>query len=322
MAGPIFRRLASSAMLLFLVLTLTFLLVRLAPGSPLTLFENPRLTAEQIENLRASYGLDQPLHEQYLSWLGAIVLRGDWGISFTHQRPVLDLILEALPNTLLLGLTALLLQYGGGLLLGVFAARRAGTFYDSALRVVSLFLYSIPRFWLGFILILLFHLHWHLLPAGGMTSAGGVDGPASARILDLLRHLLLPALVLGGTSAAPVARFVRNSLLDSLGQDYVRTARAKGLSEGRVLWVHGLRNSLVPVSQLFGLSLPAVLNGALVTEMVFAWPGLGRLLYLAATSRDYPLVLAGTAFSAVLVIFGNLLADLLHRTLDPRVRDV
>lgn len=320
MLASILQRLAASVVLLFLVLTVTFLLVRVAPGSPLNLYEDPRIPRAQIEELRRAYGLDLPLHEQYWRWLRAVVVDGDWGVSFVHQRPATEVIAQALPNTLLLGLAALLLQYGGGVVLGVFAARRAGSFYDSTLRFVSLLLYSVPTFWLGLMAILIFHLHWRLLPAGGLTSPGGIEGSLAERALDVLRHLVLPASVLGLTSAARIARFVRNSLLDTLSQDHVRTARAKGLSEARVLWRHGMRNSLVPVIQLLGLSLPALFNGALIIEVVFAWPGLGRLLYQASATRDYPVLLAGTALGAVLVIVGSLVADLLHRAADPRVR--
>lgn len=320
MAGSILRRFASSAVLFFLVLTLTFMLVRIAPGSPLNMYENPHLTRAQMQDLERAYGFDKPLPVQYVSWLRAVVFEGNWGISFIHQRPAIEVIWAALPNTLLLGLTALLLQYGLGLLMGVAAARRAGGTFDSVLRVTSLLIYSVPTFWLGLMAILLFHLHWHLLPAGGLTSPGIDDAPALARAGDLLQHLILPAGVLGLTAAARVARFVRSSLLDALSQDYVRTARAKGLPERRVLWLHGLRNSLVPLAQLLGMSLPSLLNGTLVVEVVFGWPGLGRLLFDAASARDFPVILAGTAFGALLVIFGSILADLLHHAADPRLR--
>ncbi|MCB1054406.1 MAG: ABC transporter permease [Acidobacteria bacterium] len=320
MAGSILRRLASSVLLFFLVLTLTFALVHIAPGNPLRIYQGPHTTRAQMAAMEHAYGLDRPLPVQYLAWLKSVALEGNWGISFSHQRPALAVIRDTIPNTVLLGLTTLLIQYGLGLLLGVAAARRPDGLVDSTIRIASMLLYSIPTFWLGLMSILLFHLQWHLLPASGMSSPGTSNAPLMTRAGDVALHLILPASVLGISAGARLARFVRNSLLDALSQDYVRTARAKGLSEGRVVWLHGLRNSLVPLAQLLGMSLPSLLNGTLVVEVVFAWPGLGRLLFDAATARDFPLILAGTAFGALLVIAGSLIADVLHRFADPRLR--
>lgn len=320
MISFLLRRLAASLLLLFLVLTLTFFLVHAAPGDPTNLVENNRMTREQRESLRRLYGLDRPLGEQYLVWLKAVA-RGDWGVSFSQQRPVTTAIADALPATLLLSFAALVIDYGVGLLLGVAAARRRGTATDHGIRFASLLLYSQPPFWLGLMAILLFAYLWPVLPAGGMHSIDADLMSPAGRLLDLLRHLLLPALVLGFSNTGLTTRFVRGSLLDVMGQDYLRTARAKGLSERRVIWVHGLRNAINPVIQLFALSLPALLSGSLITEVVFAWPGIGRLIFQAVLSRDYPLVLGVTAFSATIVILGNLLADVLHAAADPRVRD-
>jgi peptide/nickel transport system permease protein len=248
------------------------------------------------------------------------MVRGDWGTSFSHQRPALDVIRAALPYTLFLGLVCLLFQYAVGIALGILAARRAGGALDHWIRSASLVLYSVPVFWLGLMAILVFHLYWGILPAGGASSVDSTVLSPLAKVMDKARHLILPVGVLTLANAARVTRFVRNSLLDALNSDYVRTARAKGLSGHRVIWTHALRNSLVPVAQLFGLSIPALLNGILVIEVVFAWPGLGRVMFVACLARDYPVVLAITAFSATLVIVGNLVADGLHYALDPRLR--
>jgi peptide/nickel transport system permease protein len=315
----LYRRLAASLLLIFLVLTLTFFIVRLAPGDPTAFYDNNRLSEEYRENLRRVYGLDKPLGVQYVLWLRQ-VLQGDWGVSFSHQRPAVEVVAQALPYTLLLGVAALLCQYGVGLLLGVYAARRAGGAGDHWVLSVSLILYSIPAFWSGLMLILLFHLQWGILPASGVASVEGGHPSILGRALDTAQHLVLPLLTLTLVSAGRVARFVRNSLLETLSADFIRTAQAKGVSARRVLWVHGVRNSLVSVAQLFGLSLPAALNGILVIEVVFAWPGLGRILFDACMARDYPVILLATALSATLVILGSLLADLLHSVLDPRVR--
>lgn len=321
MSAFLLRRLAASFLLLLLVLSVTFLLLHLVPGDPARLGESDRLTAEQRENLRRVLGVDRPLHEQYLSWLSAVVLRGDFGTSFSQQRPVTEAILDAVPGTLLLACAALLVDFGAGLLLGVAAARRPGTAVDHSIRIGTLLLLSQPVFWLGLMAILLFSYVWPVLPAGHMRSVGADEMGAGERLFDLLRHLLLPALVLGLTNAGGTARFVRGSLREVLSRDYIRTARAKGLSERRVIWVHGMRNALPPLLQLLALTLPALLNGSLVTEVVFSWPGLGRLTFGAILARDFPLILGTTAVSAVLVISGNLVADVLHALSDPRVRD-
>jgi len=313
------RRLAASLLLVFLVLTLTFFIIRLAPGDPVALYDNNRLSREHMEDLRRLYGLDKPLVVQYGIWLKDMA-RGDWGTSFVFHRPALSVVVEALPYTFLLGLTALVLQYGIGLLLGVFSAQRAGRASDHWILTISLIFYSIPAFWLGLMAILLFHLYWGILPAGGASSVAADTLSPLGRGLDTARHMILPLGTLTLVTASRVARFVRNSLLEVLGTDYIRTARAKGLRQRRVVWLHALRNSLVSVAQLFGLSLPALLNGILVIEVVFSWPGLGRVMFNACMSRDYPVILLSTALSAGLVIVGNLVADLLHSALDPRVR--
>jgi peptide/nickel transport system permease protein len=320
LTGFLLRRLAASLLLLLLVLTVTFCVLQIVPGDPLPKSETERLTTAQQENLRRIYGLDRPPLERYATWLSA-TLRGDWGTSISQQRPVTTAIAEALPGTLLLAAAALSVEFGASLLLGVAAARRQGRAADHAIRIVFLLLYSQPVFWLGLMTILLFSYVWPVLPAGHMRSVGAAEMPPLDRTLDLLRHLVLPALVLGLAQAGATARYVRGSLLEVLSRDYIRTARAKGLSEARVVWVHGMRNALAPVIQLLALSFAALLSGSLVIEVVFSWPGLGRLIFAAVLARDVPLILGVTAFSAVLVLFGNFLADVLHVLADPRVRD-
>ena len=313
------RRLAASLLLLYLVLTVTFFLIHLAPGEPVAMLGEPG-NRQMAERARAVYGLDRPLGVQYLAWLRAVVIDLDWGTSFTYGRPVTRVIADALPPTLLLGGAALLVQYAVGLPLGVAAARRHGRAADDWIRVGSLLLYSMPVFWLGLMAILLFASRFPVLPGGHMHSVGAGALSPVERFLDLLWHLALPALTLGLTMAGATVRFVRNRMLEVLDEGYVRTARAKGLSERRVIWLHALRNALVPVIQLFGLSIPFVLNGSLIVEVVFSWPGLGRTTFQAILARDYPLILASTAFTGVLVVVGNFLADALHAAADPRVR--
>lgn len=320
MTGFLLRRLAASFLLLLLVLTVTFFMLHLAPGDPTRIAEDERMPREQREALRKLYGLDRPLHEQYATWLSS-ALAGDWGISLSQQRPVARAVEEALPPTILLAGAALAVEYLLGLTLGVAAARRRGAAADHLIRIVSLLFFSQPVFWLGLMGVLLFAYAWPVLPASHMHSVGSEEMSAAGRLLDLARHLVLPAFTLGLSQAGATARFVRGSLIEAMGQDYIRTARAKGLSERRVVWAHGMRTALPPLIQLFALSLPALLSGSLAAEVVFAWPGLGRLTFTAILARDYPLILATTAFSAVLVLLGNLLADVLLVLADPRVRN-
>jgi ABC-type dipeptide/oligopeptide/nickel transport system permease component len=302
-----------------LVLTAVFFLLHLVPGDPTNLYDDQRVPQAQRAALRHAYGLDQPLLAQYLTWFGS-ALRGNLGVSLYQHRPALSAALDALPATLLLALSAVILEYGVGILLGVAAARRRGSGLDHAIRILSLLLYSIPVFWAGLMAILAFALWWPILPASGMHGAD-VGSSVGAQLADVARHLVLPAVVLGLTESGVRARFVRASLLEALGSDYIRTARAKGLRERRVIWVHGMRTALVPLVQILGLELPILLSGALVVEVVFSWPGLGRLCYLAIETRDYPLVLCITALAATLVLAGALAADLGAAALDPRMRE-
>lgn len=317
----ILRRLAASLLLFYLVLTAVFFLVHLAPGTPEAfLLNDQRLPAAQQEVLKRHFGLDRPLPVQYALWMAA-TLRGDWGTSFSYQRPVTEVIGDVLPATCLLAVAGLLVEQTLGLILGIAAARRPGSTADHLIRIVSLVLYSQPIFWFGLMAILLSSLVLPVLPPGHLRSIGAEDLGPVARVLDVLRHLILPGLVLGLSTCGEMARFVRGSLLDVLGQEHIRASRAKGLGERRVIWVHALRNVLAPLLQIFALSLSGLLGGVIVVEVVFSWPGLGRLTFDAVFSRDYPLILGTTAFSAVIILLANLLADVLHALADPRVRD-
>ncbi len=321
MARFLARRIASAFVLLLIVLSVAFFFTRLLPGSPAARSSmTSRLTPEQIEILRSSYGLDRPAVEQYFTWLGNIFFRWDWGPSFSYRQPAAQVLRQALPNTLLLGLATLIIQYALGLVLGVLTAHTAGGRVDNVLRGLSLSVFSIPSFWLATLAIFLFHERWHLLPAGGMASPGSTQVPLGERWLDLFHHLILPASVLGLLGGVMIAQYLRNNLVEVLDQDFIRTARSLGFSKKRILWHHALRNALSPLVQLLGLSLPTLLNGVLVIEVVFGWPGVGQVLFSACSARDYPLILATTAYGAILVIVGSLLSDLLQRFVDPRVR--
>lgn len=320
MAGLLVRRIAAALLLVFVLVSLLFFLLRLAPGQPGDLFADPRLNELQRQQLTRLYGLDRSLPEQYGRWLEAVLLRWDWGTSFSHGRPVTRVLGEALPNTLVLGSTAFVIEYGLALVLGVWAARRRESTFDHLVRGVSMFFFALPVFWFALMAVLLFAFVLPILPPSHMQSAGLAELPFSERWGDLAWHLVLPASVLGLAAFGGTLRLVRSSMLEVLGQDYIRTARAKGLSEGRVLFVHALRNAAVPVAQTAGVALPLLLNGSLVVEVIFSWPGLGQVMFQAVSNADYPLVLAGTALSGALVVAGSLAADLAHAALDPRVR--
>lgn len=305
------------------MVTVTFLLLHLAPGDPTAAYFNPNVPPEVVEAMRRNLGLDEPLHIQYLKWLGAF-LTGDFGYSFSQHRPVVESLGRALPNTLLLGGVSLTLIFTIGCAAGVVQAVRQYSALDETLTFGALFIYSMPNFWLALMLVLLVSAPWWPealgLPVSGMTSVGHESLGTWGRIVDYARHLVLPSVALGLASAAGVARYTRGSMLEVIRQDYVRTARAKGLSRTRVVLRHALRNALLPVISLLGLYLPLLFGGAVVIEVVFSWPGMGRLLYNGILARDYPLVMAATFSFGALVVAGNLVADLLYAAADPRVR--
>lgn len=319
MIGYLVRRLIAAVPLLFGVLTLTFFIVRLAPGDPASVYISGDVDPAYAERLRHSLGLDQPLPVQYVQWLMG-TLRGDLGVSFSKHAPVLRIIAETLPNTILLTSAALFFNFAIGILLGIVAAVKRARTLDHVISSVSLFLYSMPEFWLGLMLILSVSLQLPLFPASGMHSPLATYLPAAEYVLDVLYHMVLPVFVLGIASAAATGRYMRGSLLDVIGQDYIRTARAKGLREKVVVGRHALRNALLPIITLFGLSLPFLLGGAVIIETVFGWPGMGKLAVDAIFTRDYPLIIACTLISGCMVIIGNLISDVLYALVDPRIR--
>jgi len=313
------RRLAQGAVVLFAVVTLVFVALQAAPGDPLTVVEE-RISPDALERLRRNFGLDRPVPEQYVRYLASLA-RGDLGVSLTQHRPVLDALAGAIPNTLLLAAAALLVDFALGLTIALFQATRPGTPTDAALSALSITLYSTPVFWLGLLLVVVFGQGLGWFPAGGATDpiTHASLSPAG-QVLDRLHHLVLPALTLGLAAAGYTARHQRSALLEVLGQDFIRTARAKGLRERVVLLRHALRNALLPTITLAGLAFPVLLSGSVLVESVFSWPGMGRLAAEAIGRRDYPLVTGAALLAAVMVVLGSLLADLATRAADPRLR--
>jgi peptide/nickel transport system permease protein len=312
------RRALSGLGVVFGVVTLMFFLLRLAPGDPALLLVGPAATAEQLAAQRDAMGLDRPLPEQYASWLGRFA-RGDWGTSIATGRPVLGMLAEAWPATVRLVGISLILSYLIGIVIGVVQAVRNGKL-DTSLSVVSVTLFALPGYWFGLMLVMLFTYRLRVLPAFGSAGFDADFLTGWERVADRLRHLALPLATLTLVGIGGTARFVRGAMLDVAHEPYVAIARAKGLTEVQVAIRHMLRNALIPVVTLLGLSLPVLFSGAVFVEAIFAWPGVGRILVEGVQARDYPVVMAATAVSAVLVVLGNLLADALATWVDPRLR--
>ena len=317
MVRALLRRMIAGIAVILGVLTLTFFLLHLAPGDPAVQLVGPTATPEQVEAQRTQLGLDRPLAVQYASWLGRFV-QGDWGTSIASGRPATAMLAEAWPATVWLVGLSLLLSYVGGVILGAMQAR-VSRGADAALSLASVTLYALPSYWLGLMLVMLFTYQLGLLPAFG---AEGLDADfltGWSLVADRLRHLALPLVTLTLIGVGGIARYVRGAMFDARAQPFVMSARARGLSENRVAFRHVLRNALIPVLTLLGLSLPALFSGAVFVEGIFAWPGVGRVLIEAVQARDYPVVMAATAVSACLVVAGGIVAELLTTAADPRL---
>ena len=321
------RRLLGAIPLVLGVATIIFFVVNLAPGDPALRYLSPNLSAETLEQIRVNMGLDRPIHIRYLRWMAALA-QGDLGYSLSQSRPVIDVIRELLPNTILLSATAVGIAFILGILLGVIQAVRQYSILDSVSSVLALFFFSMPSFWLALMMILTFSLfarnvwEWPIwFPASGMINIAEYPFMSPLeKLQDRIMHLVLPATSLALVLAAGIARFTRGSMLEVIRQDFVRTARAKGLPERVVVMKHALRNGLIPVITLLGLYLPFLFSGTVFIESVFSWPGMGKLIVDAITQRDYPVIMAGSFIFATMVVIGNLIADLLYALVDPRIR--
>lgn len=316
----VFRRLIQALPMAFAIVLLNFLLLKLTPGDLVDVIagESGSATPEFMENLRQLYGLDVPPHLQFLHYIQGI-LQFDLGYSFRQSMPVGDLILERLPATILLSLVAILFALAIGVLLGALAARSRGSLLDDIISVVSTMGFATPLFWVGLMLIVAFSIELRWLPSAGMTTVGASYDGLWDEWLDVGRHLVLPALTLSLFFLSIYVRITRSAMLEVYGLDFVRTARAKGVSEARVIVRHVLRNALLPIVTVTGLQVGAIFGGTVVVETVFGWPGLGRLAQEAVFSRDVNLLLGIFLCSSFIVIVVNLLVDLLYAVLDPRV---
>jgi peptide/nickel transport system permease protein len=338
MTRYVFRRLLQAIPTFLGITVLTFVIVYSAPGDPvLQQTFDPRISGAARQELRHQLGMDQPLAVQYLNWLIGNgwqndpevlprrgILRGDFGNSLIEKRSVLEMIGERVGATLLLTGTATFIGYLLGVPIGVYAAVRRGGVFDNSSRVMAVVFNAIPGFWLGLVIILLFAVkfrEWGLpaIPSGGMYTLTA-SGERTFNLGDRLIHLLPPALVLATAPIATTSRLMRTQVLEVIRQDYIRTARAKGLTERAVNFTHALRNALIPLATILGPTITGLLNGAIITETIWSWPGMGRLFISANFQRDYPVIMAGFVIGAVGVILGNLLSDVLYGFVDPRVR--
>jgi peptide/nickel transport system permease protein len=314
--------------LVIAVVSLTFILLNLAPGDPARFWVGPGAGPAELDAARKALGLDRPLAVRYATWLGEF-LRGRWGISLTQQRPVSSVIVDALPHTLLLTSLSLVATYVGGIILGLIQAVKQRSVLDTSITTASLFVIGMPSYWLAVMLVLIFSYAaarfgwpgWLQLPALGVASLDAPFLSPAGRVADRVRHLILPLTTLSLLGMAGTARYVRAAILDVRGREFVRTATAKGLPRLTVLLRHVLRNSLLPIVTLLGLSLPMLFSGTVFVEVIFGWPGMGRVMVDAVGSRDYPVVMATTAIFGALVILGNGISDFLYTVVDPRLRD-
>jgi peptide/nickel transport system permease protein len=308
--------------LLIGITCICFLVMHLAPGSPTDLQTqmNPRASVEMKERLRAMYDLDKPLHVQYLKWVGKLAVL-DLGVSFSaDRRPVADKILERLPITILLNILSLLMILGAAIPLGVLSAVHQDSLFDRITAVVVFVGFAIPTFWLALLLMILFGVQLGWLPISGIRSLNYEYLPPGMAVWDLIKHLILPVGLSAFGGLAGLSRYMRANMLEVVRQDYIMTARAKGLPERVVIYKHALRNALLPVITILGLSVPGLIGGSVIFETIFAIPGMGQLFYMAVMSRDYPVVMGILFIGAVLTLLGNLIADVSYAAADPRIR--
>ncbi len=315
MAKYFIRRLALCVITFIGITIIVYSMASLAPGSPLdAMLAEPGMSLEEQERLAEQWGLDRPVIVQYFSWFGQMV-KGNLGYSYRTSQKVTDMVLEKLGPTVLLTFTSLILAYLIAIPIGIRSARKPYSAGDYVSSTCALIANALPGFFMGMVAIYLFSVKLGWLPMSGMYTSS-----SDKSVLDVARHLILPALCLAIQQLGSVMRQVRSNMLDILGEDYVRTARAKGLAEKRVVFLHALRNSMIPIITLFSTSIPFLIGGAVVTESIFSWPGLGSLMVTSIQARDYPVIMGISVVVALAVLIGNLLVDLVYGLLDPRVR--
>ncbi len=321
MKNYIIKRLLLIIPILLGITIITFSIIHLTPGgfTTVNLQMDIRTSPDSIARLKSLYGLDRPLHIQYLNWLKRFVFF-DFGNSFLDGRPVLKKVAERLPATLLLNISALILEFFIAIIIGVTSALKRNSFYDKSMTVITFIGYSIPSFWLALILMLIFGVKLDLLPISGLKSVNFDFLSSGEKIIDILKHLVLPVFITAFGGLAYISRYVKTNMIETLSQQYIKASYAKGLSENIIIYKHALKNSLLPVITLLGLSLPGLIGGSFIFETIFAWPGMGRLAYESALNFDYPVIMGVVTMAAFLTLLGNLLADISYAFVDPRIR--
>ncbi|HEY3307406.1 MAG TPA: ABC transporter permease [Desulfuromonadaceae bacterium] len=322
MANYLLKRILMLIPLMFGITLITFTVIHLAPGEPveMQMAMNPKVGKEARERLRKFYGLDKPLAEQYFSWVGRLT-RFDMGRSFSSDsRPVKDKIKERLPITLSLNIIALVLEFGLAIPIGILAATHRDTWLDKGITIFVFLGFAVPTFWLALLLMYFFGVKLNWLPISGLHTLGSENYGTLRYLWDLAKHLIMPITVASFGSLAGMSRYMRSSMLNVIGQDYITTARAKGLPERVVIYKHALRNALLPLITLFGFSIPALIGGSVIFESIYSIPGMGQLFYQSVMSRDYPVVMGILIIGALLTLIGNLIADVSYALADPRIR--
>ena len=316
------KRIALMIPTLIGITIISFAVMKMAPGDPTSLMTdlNPNMNEEAVKRIRAHYGLDQPWHVQYIKWLGNMVAL-DFGRSFAaDNRPVLDKISERIPITLLINILSLILIFSVSIPIGVFSAVKQDSLFDRVSSLIVFIGFAVPTFWLALLLMILFGVKLDWLPISGFRSLNYSYLTPLGQILDISKHLVLPIFVSAFGGLAGMSRYMRSNMLEVIRQDYITTARAKGLDERTVIFKHALRNALLPLITILGLSVPGLIGGSVIFETIFAIPGMGQLFYQSVMMRDYPTIMGILVIGAALTLFGNLLADLLYSWADPRIR--
>jgi peptide/nickel transport system permease protein len=322
MGRYILKRLIWTIPVLLGITIISFAVMKIAPGDPVSMFTdlNPNMNAEAVKRIRMHYGLDEPWHMQYLKWLKNMVML-DFGTSFaSDNRPVIDKIKERIPVTILINVLAMIIVLGVAIPIGIMSAVKRNSTFDKASTVFVFLGFAIPSFWLALLLMILFGVKLEWLPISGLRSLNYMHLSWAEKILDVSKHLLLPVFVSAFGGLAGMSRYMRSNMLEVIRQDYITTARAKGLEERVVIFRHALRNALLPVITLLGLSIPGLIGGGVIFETIFAIPGMGQLFYQSVMMRDYPTIMGILVIGAILTLLGNLLADLAYSFADPRIR--
>lgn len=320
MVAYIFRRLLGILPVLLIGLTFTFFIIHLAPGDPTTRFMDPSMDPALKEKIAERFGLNDPLHLQYFLWLKQVIFHFDFGNSFNSGRSASIIVFNALIPTILVTGLSLIFGLLLGVLGGIFSAINHGNRVDKIITSVMLFFFSIPAFWLGMMLLGLFSIKLDWLPSSQLTSIFHDQLNIFGRISDYAKHLILPVLALGLSSTATFGRFIRSSMIEAMGSDYVMAAEARGISRGRIIIHYGFRNALIPLVTLIGFTIPVLFSGAVVIEVIFSLPGMGRVMVNAVLGRDYPVILAASSCAFLSVLAGNLLADIFYGIVDPRIQ--